>query len=275
MGYNGGWQRMLTAILTAVGLLAVMGLVFGFGLGYASKKFAVQNDPRIDQIVAVLPGANCGACGFPGCSGYSQAIVKGEAPIDKCPVGKGKAVTAIAQIMDVECSDANTSTPVAMVMCQGGKDECGTHFDYSGVESCWAANQVAGGHKNCRYGCLGQGSCVQVCPFGALHVNANGLAQVDPTLCTGCGKCVTACPRSLIAIVPTDKKIHVRCMSHAKGPDVRKTCKVGCIGCGICVKNCPVEAIDMHDALAHIDPEKCTSCEVCIEKCPMKTITGS
>ncbi|HAZ23078.1 MAG TPA: hypothetical protein DCY84_12045 [Firmicutes bacterium] len=266
---------MLTAILTAVGLLAAMGLVFGFGLGYASKKFAVEADPRIDKIAAVLPGANCGACGFPGCASYSQAIVTGAAPIDKCPVGRAKAVPAIAHIMGVDCKDADVTADVAMVMCHGGKDQCGTHFDYSGVKSCWAANQVAGGHKNCGYGCLGQGSCVQVCPFGAMHLNdSTGLAEVDPALCHGCGKCAVACPRGLIAIVPADKTIHVRCMSHAKGPDIRKTCKVGCIGCGICVKNCPVDAIGMQDALAHIDPEKCTSCGVCIEKCPMKTITG-
>jgi len=265
---------MLTAILTAAGLLAAMGLIFGFGLGFASKKLAVEADPRIDEIAAVLPGANCGACGFPGCAGYAKAIANGEAPIDRCPVGRAKAVPVIANIMGVEYHETDVYADMAIVRCQGGKAECGTHFDYVGVESCWAANQIAGGHKNCRYGCLGLGSCVQICPFGALHINSNGIAEVDPAVCHGCGKCVKACPRGLITIVPAIKKIHVRCMSHAKGPEVRKTCKVGCIGCGICVKNCPVGAIEIQDALAHIDPQKCTSCEICIEKCPMKTITG-
>lgn len=258
--------------MIAGGLLAVMGAAFGVLLGFAAKKFAVESDPRVADVASALPGANCGGCGFAGCANLAEAIVKGEAPVDACPVGKSAVAAKVAEIMGVEFG-AGGSGKVAVVMCQGGKEQCSLRFDYSGIPTCQAANLLAGGSKACKYGCLGLGSCVSSCPFGAITMSPNGIPVVNAALCTSCGKCVKACPRGVIKLAPSDRPVHVACMSHAKGPEVRKTCQVGCIACGICAKNCPAGAIEVKDFLAVIDSDKCTACGACIEKCPMKTIT--
>lgn len=263
---------MLTSLLYAVLLLAVMGVLFGVLLGFAAKKFAVEADPRVDQVTSVLPGANCGACGFPGCSGAADAIVKGAAPVDACPVGKAAVASKIAAIMGISFGSDGVAR-IATIMCKGGREECGTRFEYAGLQDCTAANLAAGGNKSCRYGCLGLGTCAGTCPFDAIVISADGLPEVDASRCTGCGKCVKACPRGLIALVREDRPVHVACMNHDKGPVVTKTCQVGCIACSICVKNCPSAAIEVSDFVARIDPEKCAVCGVCIEKCPRKTIT--
>lgn len=263
---------MFTGVLIAGGLLAVMGAAFGVLLGFAAKKFAVESDPRVAEIASALPGANCGGCGFAGCANLAEAIVKGEAPVDACPVGKSAVAAKVAEVMGVEFAGGG-SGKVAVVMCRGGHEQCGTRFEYSGIATCQAANMLAGGAKACKYGCLGLGSCVAACPFGAIHMSPSGVPEVDVELCTACGKCVSACPRHVIKLASIDRPVQVCCVSHAKGPEVRKTCQVGCIGCGICAKNCPAGAIEVQDFLAVIDPEKCTSCGACIEKCPMKTIT--
>jgi len=257
-------------VLNSVLVLALLGVLFGIGLAVASRKLKVESDPRIDEVEALLPGANCGGCGYPGCRGLAEAIVAGGAPGDACPVNKDCA--PIAQVMGVE---ANCRLPqVARVRCAGGKNETEQRFIYIGVEDCAAAHSLAGGPKSCIYGCLGLGSCAKVCPFDAIVMSDNGLPVINEEKCTGCGLCVKACPRNIITLWPVGKKVTVLCMSHDKGPQVRKICKVGCIACGICVKQCPVKAITMDDNLAVIDPQLCTNCGLCVEKCPMKTIKG-
>jgi len=261
----------MSSILIAVLLLGGMGVIFGLILGFASKKFAVESDPRIGAIVGVLPGANCGACGFPGCSGLAEAIVNGKAPADTCPVGKTACAVKIAAIMGVEI-DANAKPKIATLFCQGGKAETVERFHYMGVADCSAAQMLNGGPKLCEYGCLGLGNCINACKFGAIKFNENGLPEIDAKLCTGCGACAKACPRQLIKLTDDDYRVKVLCQNRDKGPEVRKACKVGCIGCGICVKNCPANAITITDFLAGINPELCTACGVCVEKCPMKAI---
>jgi len=256
--------------LNALLSMGAMGLIFGLSLGAASKRLAVDQDPRIDQIMAVLPGANCGGCGFAGCSALAGAIVSGDAPVTGCPVGKSAVAEKIARIMGVECAAAEPG--FARVLCRGSREHAAELYEYRGLQDCRSAQLTGGGAKVCTYGCLGLGSCVAACQFGAMSMGDEGLPVVDDALCTGCGKCVAACPRQLIELRTASESVNVVCKSHARGPEVRKACSVGCIGCGICARNCPEKAIDMVDNLAVIDQSKCTRCGLCIEKCPQKCI---
>jgi len=257
--------------LKAVLSLGLMGAVFGLALALAAKRFAIEQNPRQDRIAEVLPGANCGGCGFPGCSGLAAAIVAGKAPVDGCPVGGAAVAAKVAAIMGGEAGAAK-QRKVARVLCQGGPDNCGSRFVYDGLSDCKAAQLVGGGAKACAYGCLGLGSCVAACSFDALHMGPDGLPVVDEEGCTSCGRCVAACPRGIIQLVPASQSVTVLCRSCARGAEVRKTCKVGCIGCGLCVKACPTGAITIENNLAVIDPAKCDACGRCVEKCPTKCI---
>ena len=244
-----------------------IGAFFGIVLAYASKKFAIKVDPRIEQINEALPGANCGACGYPGCSGFAEAIVEGEAPVDGCPVGGREVAEKIAEIMGVEASGTHERS-VARLYCQGNCEVAVDRALYDGVQDCRAAQAVNGGPKACKYGCLGFGTCAEVCPFDAITMDENHLPHVDIEKCTGCGKCVQACPRNLFELVGVSKEVHVGCKSQERGKDVMKVCKAGCIGCRKCVKACPFDAMKFKNNLAKIDYEKCTSCMVCVEVCP-------
>lgn len=247
-----------------------LGALLAFGLGFAAKAFRVERDERIDKIEEALPGANCGACGYAGCTALAEAIVRGEAAVDACPVGGSSTAEAIAEIMGAESTASEKK--VAQVLCQGGWKETKRQAEYQGIQSCKAANMISGGTKSCQYGCLGMGDCASVCPFDAIVINENGLPEIDQDKCTGCGECVRACPRSIITLAPISKENHIRCSSHDQGKEVRKICEVGCIGCGICAKTCPVGAISMKDNLAVIDYEKCINCGLCAEKCPTNAI---
>ncbi|HPZ12998.1 MAG TPA: RnfABCDGE type electron transport complex subunit B [Bacillota bacterium] len=259
--------------LNALLSMGAMGLIFGISLGAASKKLAVEQDPRIDQIMEVLPGANCGGCGFAGCSALAGAIVSGDAPVTGCPVGKSAVAEKIAKIMGVEC--ATTEPKHARVLCRGSRKNAAELYEYRGLQDCRSAQLTGGGAKVCTYGCLGFGSCVAACQFGAMSMGPDGLPVVDDSLCTGCGKCVGACPRGLIELRAAGESVDVVCKSHARGPVVRQACSVGCIGCGLCARNCPEKAIEIVNNLAVIDQAKCTRCGICIEKCPQKCIVDS
>lgn len=262
----------INTIIIAAGILGVMGLLFGVGLAFASKKFAVEIDPRVVAVREAVPGANCGACGYPGCDGFAQAVVKGVAPVNGCPVGGADTATAVAQIMGLDAGE--TVKQVARVKCEGHEENCGNRYDYDGIDSCLAANMLNGGPKKCLYGCMGLGSCVQVCPFDAIHINDKGLAEVDPEKCTACNKCVVICPKNVISLVPYKQLTIVACNNYDKGPMVKKNCIVACIACGICERNCPHDAIHVINNLAEIDYDKCTNCMICVEKCPTKAIQG-
>lgn len=250
--------------------LGISGLVIGVLLGVAARKFKVEEDPRVTEIQSVLPGANCGGCGYPGCSGLAAAIVEGRAPVNACVVGGNSVAEKISEIMGVSCAPVEPA--VAVVYCQGTDDVAQKVADYEGISDCAALNML-GGTKGCPFGCLGLGSCVKACPFGAIYMGAGGLPVVIRDKCTGCGACVRACPRKLIEIIPESKVVHILCRSYDRGPAVRKYCKVGCVACQACARACPQKAISMDKGtLAKIDYSLCDNCGVCVSKCPVNTI---
>ena len=229
----------MNPILFAVIVLVVLGLVGGLILVLAAKFMAVYEDPRIAEVTECLAGANCGGCGYAGCSDYAKAIVEDGAPIYKCAPGGDKAADAIARIMGADSGDRPSLR--ATVLCAGGEN-CGRRFEYKGIQTCAAAAAVAGGPSACAYGCLGLGDCTRACKFDAIHV-VNGVAVVDRSKCTGCTACTAVCPRQIIQMKPIAPQPAVKCSNKDKGALVNKICKVGCIACGLCVSRCKSGAI--------------------------------
>lgn len=260
----------ITGIITAAVVVGAVGIFVGLFLGVAGIKFKVEVDEKEEAVLAALPGNNCGGCGFAGCSGLAAAIAKGEAPVNACPVGGETVGNKVAEIMGVA---AETSVrKVAFVHCQGDCDKAKMDYEYEGMKDCRMMSFVpGGGPKTCNSGCLGYGTCVQACPFGAISVK-NGVAVIDKEKCKACGKCVEICPKHLISLIPYDAKLAVACSSTEKGPIAMKACTTACIGCGICVKTCPNGAVRVEDFHAIIDQEKCVGCGLCAEKCPKKAI---
>ncbi len=259
----------MNGIITAVLTVGIIGLVFGLLLALASVIFKVETDERVEKIEEVLPGANCGACGFAGCSAYAHAVVEKNAPVNCCSVGKSAVAMQIGGIMGKAV--ASEKPKVARVLCGGDCEKAKDKYEYSGVEDCSMANKLGGGQKACPTGCLGYGNCVNVCKFDAIHV-INGVAVVDEEKCTACGMCVKTCPKKIIELVTKDSMVSVICSNKRTGKEVNAVCSVGCIGCGICEKNCPFEAISVEDNLARVDYDKCKSCGICANKCPKKAI---
>ena len=269
-------------ILIAIAILGGLGLVFGLVLAAASKVFYVETDPRLDQLNACLPGANCGGCGFAGCGAYAEAVLKGEAPVGKCASGGNEAAKAMAAIMGVEAGEVTRK--VALVRCSGARtyDAEGNltkgakmKATYEGFHDCLAASRVGGsGPLSCKFGCLGYGSCTKVCKYGAISVK-NGVAVVDEDLCVGCLACAQVCPRKIITAVEPSQNVIIACNSLAKGAVTNRACTIGCIGCGKCMKNCPSGAITITNNLAQIDSSKCTNCGECAKVCPKGLIKDS
>ncbi|NLW22427.1 MAG: RnfABCDGE type electron transport complex subunit B [Tissierellia bacterium] len=262
----------MSGILYPIIVLGGLGLLFGASLSLASKVFAVETNPKADEIRQALPGANCGACGFPGCDGLANAIAEGEAPVNACSVGGKPVADKIADIMGI--SGVEVVRQVATVLCQGDCNKAKNKYVYNGIMDCRAQNILAGGSKSCSYGCLGCGTCKDVCEFDAIEI-VDGVAVVDKDKCVACKKCIDVCPKKIIELVPYDNQVVVKCKSKDPGKVVRGNCSIGCIGCKICVKNCPVDAFTFEDNLAKINYEKCTNCGICAEKCPTKAIFSS
>ena len=259
-----------TGIIIAVAVIGGVGLLISVFLSFFASKFAVEVDEKEQAILEVLPGNNCGGCGYPGCSGLAAAISKGEAPINGCPVGGKPVADEVAKIMGVEAGDFVKN--VAFVKCNGTCEQSPALYEYTGPRDCRAAAMAPGkGGKSCSYGCLGLGSCIKVCDNDAISI-VGGIAVIDPEKCGGCGKCAKICPRGLIEFVPETSNVRVACSSKDRGPLVMKACKTGCIGCGICAKTCEYDAITVEGNLAHIDYSKCTKCGACAAKCPKKII---
>lgn len=262
----------MTEILNPMLVLGGIGLISAVLLSIASNVFAVEVDPKVESIRKALPGANCGACGFPGCDGLANAIAEGRAPVNGCPVGGNPVAEAVADIMGVNA--ANVERNVATVLCQGDCHKAKEKHRYEGIKDCRAANILQGGSKACSFGCLGCGTCKDVCQFGAIEM-IDGVAFIDKDKCTACMKCIEVCPKAIIELVPYDNEYVVKCKSKDSGKEVRSKCSIGCIGCQICVKNCPVDAFSFENNLAKINYEKCINCGVCAEKCPTKAIYSS
>lgn len=252
-------------VLTALAILGGLGLLFGALLGIASIVFRVKTDERVEKIIACLPGANCGGCGYAGCANFAQAVVDGAAAVNGCPVSNAAQKAQIAEVMGQSAQESEKLC--ATVLCSGAYGVAEKKYQYYGIDDCNAAMRLGGGQKQCAYACLGLGTCVKACKFDAIHVK-DGVATVDREKCTACGMCVKACPKHVIELIPASAQRIVLCKSQEKGPVVTKACRVGCIGCRLCVKTCPVEAITVENNLAKINYEKCINCGMCKEKCP-------
>ena len=260
----------IMAVVTATAVIGITGLLIGLLLGVAGKKFAVEVDERETAVRELLPGNNCGGCGYAGCDAMAQAIAAGEAPANGCPVAGSEVANKIAAIMGEAAGDAQRQ--VAFVKCSGTCDKTNVKYRYYGIQDCRKAAMVPGkGEKMCSYGCMGFGSCVQVCPFDAIHV-VDGVAVVDQEKCKACKKCIAVCPNHLIELVPYEAKYKVACNSKDKGKDVKAACDAGCIGCKLCEKQCKFDAIHVEDNIAKIDYSKCKNCGACALKCPSKVI---
>ena len=258
-------------IIIAVVIVSVIGLIAGLGLAVASKVMAVPVDEKAEEIQAALPGANCGACGFSGCSGYAAALSEGKTTdTGRCMPGGAEVSKAIAKITGLAAGDVIPMT--AVVLCQGNKHNADTKLNYVGVKSCKMATQLFGGPKECVYGCIGFGDCVEVCPYDAIHI-CEGVARINPLACHACKMCVNTCPKGIIDLMPLhETKAAVMCKNHDKGAQTRKDCKAGCIGCMKCVKACEYGAVTVENFCAKVDYDKCVGCGKCHEACPVKCI---
>jgi len=267
-------------ILSAVIVLGGIALIAAVILYVCSKKFAVYEDPRLAQVQEVLPGANCGGCGFPGCSGLAGALVKGAdaGSIEglNCPVGGADVMTKVADLLGMAM--ANSEPKVAVVRCNGTCQNRPRIAIYDGWRTCSAVNSTSAGETGCGYGCLGCGDCVAACQFGAIVMNEEtGIPEVDESKCTSCGACVKACPRHIIELRkqgPKGRKVYVSCVNKDKGAVAKKNCAAACIGCGKCAKECKFEAITIAGNLSYIDPEKCRLCRKCEAVCPTNAIVA-
>ena len=263
---------MILIAVISLGLIGAIGAIFLYA---ASKKFEVYEDPRIAQVQEVLPAANCGGCGFPGCAGFASACVKADSLDDLfCPVGGTDVMSKVATILGKEVGSSDPM--VAVVRCNGTCDARPKNNWYDGAQTCAIASALYGGETGCAYGCLGFGDCVTVCAFDAIHINPDTrLPEVIDEKCTSCGACVKACPKTIIELRkkgPKSRRIFVSCVSKDKGGVARKACANACIGCGKCVKECPFEAITLENNLAYIDYTKCRLCRKCVAVCPTGAI---
>ena len=257
--------------LIAVLIIAAIGLLVGVLLAFSAKIFAVKKDEREEFIRELLPGANCGACGYSGGDGYAKALAKGETEnVSLCSPGGNSVAGKLGEYLGLSAEEIIPH--VACVRCVGTCETAQTKLEYSGVASCRLAMQLFDGHKVCRQGCLGFGDCVKACPYDAIFI-CNGIARVSTNLCHNCKACVNVCPKHCIQMIPLTKKVAaVMCNNREKGAVARKACKSACIACGKCERVCPVGAVKVVDNLAVIDENLCISCGKCAEGCPVKCI---
>lgn len=255
--------------------LCALGVLSAAILYVVAQKFKVYEDPRIDEVEKMLPGANCGGCGFAGCRAMADALVKNDDISSLyCPVGGGDCMKKVAEFLGKAAAEKEPQ--VAVVRCNGTCENRPRTNRFDGAKSCAVAASLYAGETGCAFGCIGFGDCVDVCNFGAISINpATGLPEVDQDKCTACGACAKACPKLIIELRkkgPKDRRVYVSCVNKDKGGVARKACKAACIGCGKCVKACPFEAITLENNLSYIDPAKCRMCRKCVDECPTGAI---
>lgn len=259
----------MTALFLPAVVLGSMGLVLGSLLGMAAKVFHTNEPQGTEEVTSLLPGANCGGCGFAGCAALARALTEGRATPSACVALKAEEQSTLA--LKLGQTPTAQKRMVAQVMCSGTnkltRDDC----SYFGLMNCEAAARI-GGAKGCTFGCLGMGSCKDVCRFEAISV-IDGLAQIDTAACRGCGVCAAVCPRHIIQMVNADSHTVVHCSSPEKGARVKSVCRAGCIGCGLCVKSCPIGAVRLHNHLPVIDESCCMHCGTCAKRCPQQVLT--
>ena len=260
----------MTIVLITAAFALALAFVLGTALGFFREFFAVPQDPLAGQIREVLPGANCGACGFPGCDNYAAAIVAGNAGVTSCSVGGPAVAEKIAALTGI--AGGSVLQTVTVLACQGSSMHAPLKGKYTGLQTCRGAKLSAGGTKLCSWGCLGFGDCVKMCKFGALKMGDYRLPVVDYAKCTGCRLCINECPQGLLKGIVKDQKGAMTLCSNRNPVKqaVIKSCKIACIKCGLCVKNCPQKCISLDSHIPIVDLSKCTSCGTCAEKCPTK-----
>lgn len=269
---------MTQTIIWTIVIISVLGLLLAIVLFFIAKKFKVEEDPRIDEVEKVMPGANCGGCGFAGCRAFADAAVK--APnLDSqfCPVGGNDVMKKVAAILGYEVKEK--APMVAVVRCNGSCENRPRTNVYDGYPSCKVKASLYSGDTGCAFGCLGCGDCVEACQFGALSMDpATGLPVVDETKCTACGACAKACPKGVIELrnvgttPKNNRRVYVSCVNKEKGGVARKACAAACIGCGKCAKVCKFDAITVENNLSYIDYSKCKACGQCYFECPTGAI---
>lgn len=258
-------------VLRSVEILGGVGLVFAVFIALAYQKLRVWEDPRIDAVAAMLPGANCGACGLPGCRGFAEQAVAGKIQPAACNVINADGVAQIAAYLGVDAGQANRR--VARLLCAGGSNVAVQRAEYRGLETCGAASAVAGGGKGCAWGCLGYGDCRVSCKFGAIAMNEFGLPVVDVAACTACGDCVAACPKSLFEIIPLDQHLLVQCRSMIEGDGALESCAVACTACGKCVADAAPGLVTIERGAARVHYERNADADrAATRRCPTGAI---
>lgn len=266
---------MSTTIIYTIVSLVALGLLFSVVLYIVAQKFKVEEDPRIDIIESLLPGANCGGCGLAGCRAFAEEVVNAPSLGSlSCPVGGDAVMENVAAALGQEA--VKIEPRVAVIKCHGTVDNRARINHFDGYASCKVMASLYSGDTGCRYGCLGKGDCVEACKFDAIRIDERrGIVEVDEEKCVACGACVRACPKSIIELRPKgpkNRRVYVSCSSKDKGAIARKACSVSCIGCGRCAKVCAFDAITIENNLAYIDPSKCKLCRKCVDECPTKAI---
>ncbi|OPZ72333.1 MAG: Electron transport complex protein rnfB [bacterium ADurb.Bin478] len=258
----------MNPVFISTAVMGGLGLFCAGVLYFAARVFYTQEDPRVDLVMALLANSNCGACGYPGCRAYADALISGQVK-SKCPVTSSENMAQISRLLGASLVELESM--VAVIHCQGDSSAAKFVGTYYGINDCRAAQLIGGVEKMCPYGCIGLGTCITVCPSAAI-VKKGRIVEVIRSRCIGCGKCVDVCPRKIISLVPASKDVVIACRSHDRAPLVKEYCRVGCIVCKKCIKTCPYGAISEDDNLVKIDYNVCTSCGECVAVCPQNTI---